>query len=45
MTNVTRDDLLAQCACFDLRKVTRAVTWLYRALELCRITEELGCRA
>jgi hypothetical protein len=29
MTNVTRDDLLAQCACFDLRKVTRAVTRLY----------------
>ena len=29
MTEVTRADLLAQCACFDLRKATRAVSRLY----------------
>ena len=29
MTEMTRDDLLAQCACFDLRKATRAVSRLY----------------
>jgi DNA-binding MarR family transcriptional regulator len=29
MTEMTRADLLAQCACFDLRKATRAVSRLY----------------
>jgi DNA-binding MarR family transcriptional regulator len=29
MTKMTRADLLAQCACFDLRKATRAVSRLY----------------
>jgi DNA-binding MarR family transcriptional regulator len=29
MTEVTRADLLAQCACFDLRRATRAVSRLY----------------
>lgn len=29
MTKMTRADLLGQCACFDLRKATRAVTRLY----------------
>ena len=29
MTETTRADLLAQCACFDLRKATRAVSRLY----------------
>src|ERR1700719_3645667 len=29
MTELTRTDLLAQCACFDLRKATRAVSRLY----------------
>jgi DNA-binding MarR family transcriptional regulator len=29
MTEKTRADLLAQCACFDLRKATRAVSRLY----------------
>src|SRR5262249_34974456 len=29
MTKMRRDGLLAQCACFDLRKTTRAVSRLY----------------
>ena len=29
MSEVTRADLLIQCACFDLRKATRAVSRLY----------------
>src|SRR6266404_1550492 len=29
MTKITREDLLARCACFDLRKATRAVSRLY----------------
>jgi DNA-binding MarR family transcriptional regulator len=29
MTETTREDLLARCACFDLRKATRAVSRLY----------------
>jgi DNA-binding MarR family transcriptional regulator len=29
MTETTRADLLAQCACFDLRRATRAVSRLY----------------
>jgi DNA-binding MarR family transcriptional regulator len=29
MTEITREDLLARCACFDLRKATRAVSRLY----------------
>jgi DNA-binding MarR family transcriptional regulator len=29
MTEMTRADLLAQCACFDLRRATRAVSRLY----------------
>jgi DNA-binding MarR family transcriptional regulator len=29
MKTTTRDDLLAQCACFDLRKTTRAISRMY----------------
>ena len=29
MTEMTRQELLARCACFDLRKATRAVSRLY----------------
>jgi DNA-binding MarR family transcriptional regulator len=29
MRNAKRNDLLAQCACFDLRKATRAVSRMY----------------
>src|SRR4029077_16442523 len=29
MTEMTRPELLARCACFDLRKATRAVSRLY----------------
>jgi DNA-binding MarR family transcriptional regulator len=29
MTEISREDLLARCACFDLRKATRAVSRLY----------------
>jgi DNA-binding MarR family transcriptional regulator len=29
MTEITREELLARCACFDLRKATRAVSRLY----------------
>jgi DNA-binding MarR family transcriptional regulator len=29
MTKITREDRLARCACFDLRKATRAVSRLY----------------
>jgi DNA-binding MarR family transcriptional regulator len=29
MTKMTRQELLARCACFDLRKATRAVSRLY----------------
>jgi DNA-binding MarR family transcriptional regulator len=29
MTQMTRQELLARCACFDLRKATRAVSRLY----------------
>jgi DNA-binding MarR family transcriptional regulator len=29
MTKTARDDLLSRCACFDLRKATRAVSRLY----------------
>jgi DNA-binding MarR family transcriptional regulator len=29
MTEITREDLLSRCACFDLRKATRAVSRLY----------------
>ena len=29
MTETTQKDLLARCACFDLRKTTRAVSRLY----------------
>ena len=38
MTEITREDLLARCACFDLRKATRAVSRFYddclRSLDL-----------
>jgi DNA-binding MarR family transcriptional regulator len=29
MTEMTREELLARCACFDLRKATRAVSRMY----------------